>query len=243
MSQLHSTRTHDRDLYLGEDRYEEPKEMFKSLVELVRQSGGVSDGARVCDLGCAAGEFLYHLQRQFPEGEYHGYDVVPELLAKARRLAPAVEFGDGSVLDRELLPAASFDLTFMLGVHCIFDEFETSLGNLLHWTRPGGRAYVFGPFNPQPADVWVKYRLCSDSDPDHREPGWNIFSRQSVAAFLDRAVGEGRHRFVPFELPLDLPPHGDDPARSWTFRDESGRRLLRNGLSLLLTSFFIEISV
>ncbi len=68
-----------------------------------------------------------------------------------------------------------------------------------------------------------------------------MFSKRSVARFLDRELGAGRASFLPFELPLDLPPHEDDPVRTWTFRDESGRRLLTNGLSLLCNLELLEI--
>lgn len=239
---IHVERTHDKAIYLEEDRYENPKEMFKILASRALDSGAFRKGARVADIGCATGEYLYYLRSLFPDAEYHGYDVVPEFLDKARRKVSGVTFHQGSVLDRGTLAPASMDVTFLIGVMQIFDEFETCISNLLHWTVPSGRVFVVGLFNPYPIDVWVKYRLSRDPDPQHREPGWNMFSMASVSQYLDLCVGAGRYSFTPFEMPFDLPPHTTDPVRTWTFRDGNGRRLFTNGLSLICHIEILEIS-
>lgn len=239
---IHVKRTHDKAIYLEEDRYENPKEMFKVLASRAIASGALRKGARVVDIGCAAGEFLYYLRSRCPDAEYHGYDVVPELLIKARSKVPGVAFHQGSILDRETLAPASVDVAFLIGVMQIFDEYETSISNLLHWTSPGGRIFIARLFNPYPIDVWVKYRWSDDPDPYHREPGWNMFSMASVSRYLDSRVGAGRYSFTPFEMPFDLDPHAGDPVRTWTFQDQNGRRLFTNGLSLLCHIEILEIS-
>lgn len=234
-------RTHDKEIYLKEDRYEKPKEIFKVMADLVRHDQVITTDCLVCDFGCAAGEFLYYLVRQFPEAQYTGFDVVPELIEKAREKLPDVRFQSGSVLDRSILPESSVDVAFLLGVLSIFDEFEPCISNMLYWVRPGGRIYVKGIFNKYPADVWVKYRLADDPDPSHREPGWNMFSKASIARFLDDTIGKDKHAFIPFEMPFDLEPNPDDPVRSWTFSDSHHRRLFTNGLSLLCNQEILEI--
>ena len=234
-------RTHDKAVYLQDDRYERPKEIFERAFDLVRDAGCLSAGGVSCDVGCATGEFLYYFKREFPSATCCGVEVVQELLDRARERVPGVEFRLGSVLDRTALPAGYADVTFLLGVHSIFDAFEPCLANLLHWTRTGGRVLVFGLFNPFPIDVWVKYRNADDSNLDHREPGWNIFSQATVSKYLDAQLGPGRHRFIPFELPFDLAPTPKDPVRTWTFQDAGGRRLLTNGLSLLCHLAFLDI--
>ncbi|MBI4322980.1 MAG: class I SAM-dependent methyltransferase [Candidatus Omnitrophica bacterium] len=238
---INVARTHDKAIYLADEYYERPKEVFKVAYAQAQASGALMPGAQVGDFGCAAGQFLAYLKRQVPDAHYTGYDVVPELLAQARRKVPGVTFREGSVLDRALLPEASLDIAFLLGVHSIFDAFEPCLSNLLFWTKPGGRVYVFGGFNPHPIDVWVKYRLVDDPDPEHREPGWNLFSKASFSRYLDVHVGPERHTFIPFELPFDLPPRADDPVRTWTMRDAEQRRLLTNGLCLVMRFELLEI--
>jgi len=234
-------RTHDLEIYLNEERYQQPKEIFKVLVRRIQETGLLETGGTLCDMGCATGEFLYYARQHFPAACLLGVDVMPQLIARAREMVPGVEFQVGSVRERDTLPVHSVDVMVMQGVMSIFDDFETTLDNLLAWTRPGGRIYVFGLVNPWPVDVWIKIRRSDDPDPEHREPGWNIFSRASLGRFLDERLGPGRHRFTPFEMPFDLEPHPDDPVRSWTFRDASGRRLFTNGLCLLLNLEILEI--
>lgn len=236
-------RTHDKEIYTVENRYENPKEVTRKLTSLVLESSVLKKGSKIADVGCAAGEFLFHLQRSFPDAQYTGYDPVPELLEKARQVVPKVTFKQGSVLDRGMIEKHSQDVVFLQGVHSIFDEIEPCFGNLIEWTKPGGRVYVFGPFNPNPVDVFVKYHLHSDPNPNHLEPGWNIFSRASVSKFVDSKVGPGKHRYIPFEMSNDLPRNSEDPVRSWTFQDNQSRRLFTNGLCLLLPLEILEISV
>ena len=236
-----AVRTRDLGIYLKESRYDEPKEVFKLLASLARDCGVLREGSVVSDFGCAAGEFLHYLSREIPEARYFGYDVVPALLEKAREHTPKVVFSIGSVLDKTLLAPASTDIAFMSSVHSIFDEFEPCLANLLHWTRKGGRIFIFGVFNPYPVDVWVTFRTADHPDPAHREAGWNMFSKASVSRYLEATLGVGKHTFIPFEMPFDLPPNSDDPVRSWTFLDGQNRRLFTNGLSLICNLEILEI--
>ena len=238
---LEVRRTHDLEVYLKEQRYEEPKELFKILAGIVKRSGAMVEGSRVFDFGCAAGEFLYYMRKEFPSAKYIGYDVVPELIDAARQKVQGVDFRLGSVTEAQLLTCDSIDVAFMAGVHSIFDEFESCFSNLFRWVRPGGRLYVVGLFNPSPIDVWVKYRRVDDPDLDHREPGWNIFSKASVSRFIDSTIGPGNHSFTPFEMPFDLESNAEDPVRSWTFIDGQGRRLATNGLSLICNIEILEV--
>lgn len=235
-----NTLKHGTAIYLEENRYEQPKEMFKQLAELAKQRGVLKAGSVVCDFGCAAGEFLYHLRRECPMATYSGYDVVSELLDKARTKVPGVAFQHGSVLDRSLRPPASADLTFLVGVHSLFEDFEPCVSNLLQWTRPGGAIYIAGLFNPYPADVWVTYRLA-DAPRGQRESGWNLFSKASVSRYLDALATPVGYTFLPFVMPCDVAPHPRDVVRTWTFRDERNRRVFTNGLSLLCHLEILEI--
>jgi SAM-dependent methyltransferase len=236
-------RTHDKEIYLQENRYRNPKECFKRLADLIRASGLLRPGVVMADFGCATGELLYYLARQFPAARLCGFDIVPEFIESACAAVPDTEFKTGSVLEARTVAEQTFDVTLLVGVHSIFDEIETCLSNLIRWTRPGGRVYVFGQFNPNPIDVWVKYRRCDDSRKEHLEPGWNIFSTATVREFLAAQPRVTKFQIHPFEMPFDLPPHPDDPVRTYTMTLESGRRILVNGLMLISHQCFLEICV
>ena len=227
-------------MYLAESRYREPKEIFKLVAARLREAG-LPPGARVADLGCAAGELLHLLRRELPDAELLGFDVVPELLEKARHEVPGAAFAQASVLDPDALPGATLDAALMLGVHSIFDDVEPWLGNLVRWTRPGGLILVFGLFNPHPVDVWIRYRDVERHGPEHRERGWNNLSQRTVGDAVERLLGPGRHAFTPFSLPFDLAPNPDDPIRSWTEPLAGGGRTFANGLGLHGDLHLLEI--
>jgi SAM-dependent methyltransferase len=228
-----------RDVYLKESRYDRPKEIFKRLAALAGESGLLKTGARVADIGCAAGEFLYFLSKTHPGAHYAGWDALPELVDKARRMVPEVEFSTGSVLDGALAPQASFDVLFLNGVMSLCDDFRPVLDNVLRWTRPGGRLYIFEIFNPHPLDVFLRFRRAGDESGDGMGH-WNILSRQTVGAFLDEIAGRDSYRFIPFEMSFDLAADPDDAVRTWTWLVD-GRRLFTNGLSMLLNLEVLEI--
>jgi SAM-dependent methyltransferase len=225
------------------------QEIYKYVAQAARQAGSLRDGAIVCDFGCAAGDFLFYLRSLAPDARYFGYDLANAAIVQAQAreqarqddLSPAILFRPGSVLDKALLPAASLDVAFMLGVHPFFDEIESALANLLLWARGGGYLAIFGLFNPYPVDVHVTYRPVGDSPAGESGRGWNLFAKAAVSRYLDDALGPDKHRFTPFILPYDLPPDPADPTRSWTMMAGDGRRWLTNGLSLLLNQELLEI--
>jgi len=185
-----------------------------------------------CDVGCAAGEFLYFLH-SLPEAQLKGIDVVPELLEKTRAMVPTASIDTGSIIDPNALEASSFDVLFFFcsGVVQIFDDFKLCLSNLISWCKPGGRIYIAGIFNPFPIDVWIQYRKSSDPD-EHREPGWNLFSEESMGKFLHDSPKCHKYVFHDFKMPFDISKHEHDFMRTWTMKGD-GERILTNGLSLL----------
>ena len=176
-------RTHDQ-LYLTAERHDKPKEMFKWIAVHAEARGALKKNKRVVDFGCAAGEFLYFLSRAYAGPIYMGVDVLDVLVEKARTRSPSVTWQSGSVLEPDLIAKNSIDTAFLSGVLSIFDDYQPALDNLISWTRPAGHIFVFGVFNPHPVDVWVKYRSVDEHAELHREPGWNVFSRKSIGAYL-----------------------------------------------------------
>lgn len=234
-------RDHDK-LYLSEHRYDDPKEMFKFMVHCVEQDGrALLAGAVVCDVGCAAGELAYYLRKTWPQTRVIGYDLLPELVERARNVVEGAEFNTGSALDPGLMPESFADVIFMSGVLSIFDDYKVALTNLVSWLKPGGRAIVFGVFNPEPVDVIIRSRASEAGDDTPWETGWNVFSTQSIRGFLGKSPARPEVAFYPFRLPFDLPQNADDPLRSWTIPLADGNRMIVNGLCLVHHFMALEI--
>jgi SAM-dependent methyltransferase len=234
-------RTHDA-FYLDENRYSEPKEMFKFIAEHAFVQSESNSSLSICDFGCAAGEFLYYLNSILPKANLTGVDVMPVLLSKAAKFVPSAEFKEGSVLDGSFGSESLYDKSFLIGVHSIFDEFETCFTNLVKWTKPGGCVYIVGMFNPFPVDVLVKYKESKNYESNMYESGWNIFSQQSVSEFLKKNEKVKSLEFKKFSITIDLPRQAD-PVRSWTLRDFREDRFIVNGLCLIQPHYLLEIKL
>lgn len=234
-------RTHDA-FYLDENRYNEPKEMFKFIAANAFDQNEKSSSLSVCDFGCAAGEFLFYLRSVLPKASLEGVDVMPSLLEKAAKFVPSAKLREGSVLDGDCKAESQYDKSFLIGVHSIFDEFETCFGNLVKWTKPGGSVYIVGMFNPLPVDVLIKYKESKNYENDVYESGWNIFSQQSVSGFLGKNKKVKSSSFKKFEITIDL-PRQEDPLRSWTLRDYRDSRWIINGLCILQPHYLLEIKL
>lgn len=234
-------RTHDA-FYLDENRYNNPKEMFKFVAANAFSAEEMSSEMSVCDFGCAAGEFLYYLNTILPNATLDGVDVMSSLLEKCAKFVPSAKLEEGSVLDVTCKEESQYDKSFLIGVHSIFDEFETCFSNLVKWTKPGGSVYIVGMFNPFPVDVLIKYKESKNYESDVHESGWNIFSQQSVSDFLLKNSKVKSVDFTKFDITLDL-PRQEDPLRSWTLRDYQEKRWIMNGLCILQPHYLLEIKL
>lgn len=226
MAQL--MRTHDDGVYLAESRYETAKENFKFCRSFVPEHSKPID---IYDFGCAAGEFPFYLNQTFPRDRIHGVDILPSLIAKAKRESPSGHFQVGSVTDQDALKAHVSDVSFLIGVHSIFEDPTVCFANLIHWTKPGGTVIIFGLFNPHPVDVFIKVR-CERDEVDHREPGWNAISQATTSRFLASQDRVASYDFHPFTIGIDLPTQAD-PLRSWTQAMHNGERQIINGIGLI----------
>jgi hypothetical protein len=98
--------------------------------------------------------------------------------------------------------------------------------------------YIVSMLNDDDIDVRVRYR-DNRHMPDEWQRGQNIHAAPTLARWLTGRVQS--FRFLPFEMPFDVPRRPDYPHRSWTFRDAEGRRLVTSGLSLLYHERILEI--
>jgi len=238
---MKTERTHDK-FYLDENRYNQPKEMFKFIANKAFSEESRDSNFKIADFGCAAGEFLFYLNQILPNASLIGIDILPELLDKCSRFVPAAKLKEGSILDGDIQPENYFDKTFLIGVHSIFDEFETCLNNLVKFTKIGGAAYVAGMFNPFPVDVIIKYKESKNINKDIFESGWNIFSQESVSRFLVNHQKVKSFSFIPFEINMSL-VRQQDVIRSWTIQCSKGKHLITNGLCIIQPIFLLEIQL
>tara|TARA_B100001105_G_C22391610_1_gene444651 strand:- start:63 stop:788 length:726 start_codon:yes stop_codon:yes gene_type:complete len=228
-------RNHDK-FYLNENRKDAPKEQFKFLFKKSLEGKNFND-LKICDIGCATGDFLYYLSNSIKDAEFFGIDIREDLLAKAKQEVSDCNFILGDISDSKTLPKMQFDIAYMTGVLSIFDDCETVLENFLGLIKPKGIGYIFGIFNSYDIDALIKIR--NSNYQDEWESGWNLFSKSSISKILD---GKNiQYSFSDWNIDIDIPKHEDDPLRSWTIKDENKSQLIVNGIQLLHTYSLLEI--
>ena len=222
-------RTHDT-LYLHEDRSNNTKESFKFINSIFVKENVKS----ICDVGCATGEFLYYFKQQHPEITATGIDVMPELLERAKCLCPDVTFYEGNIAKKNTLPQVKFDAVFCLGVLGIFDNPQEVLTNLVSLLKKnvGCKLYLFTSFNDYPVDVLLRVRRTDGGEPSDWEVGWNLFSYTTIKNTLMQLGARTVEKF-PFHISIDLPPHPEDPLRSWTEKTPGGERYFISGMRMI----------
>ena len=156
---------------------------FKVLEKFIKKNN-FNEDFKICDIGCATGEFLYYISNQFPKCKITGIDVSEKLLEKAKQVIPSGEFIKESI-EKPLELKQKFDVTNMNGVLSIFDDPEPILENCLKLTKDGGTVFITGFFNADPIDMITRYRR-SDQENSILEKGWNMHSMYTINKILEK---------------------------------------------------------
>ena len=85
-------------VYSDKDIYENPKEYFKTLKDLVKKRFK-NDLVSIVDLGCSSGAFLFYLKEYLNIKTGIGMDISDSHLNQARKVMPNFNFIEGSILD------------------------------------------------------------------------------------------------------------------------------------------------
>lgn len=110
---------------------------------------------RVLDVGCGTGSLLYYLVSSYPKAQLSGIDLVPEMLAIARRrLPPSIELREGSV---EHLPFEDeqFDIVVSCSMFHYIHNPITALRQIHRVLRSGGQLVI-----TDWCDDYIACRIC-----------------------------------------------------------------------------------
>ncbi len=240
-----TVRTHDL-LYLNENRYDEPKQLHQDIltsIEAFLNQVNRIQSATILDAGCAAGEFSYYLHKSLTNVRVFGFDLLPDLIEKAKTKVPGVDFIVGDIQSSSTVEESFADVVTCTGVLSIFDDFVPVVENLIYWCKPKGRVYLHSLFSNYPFDVRLRYGASDSYGSGVLETGWNIFSKASVSNFLESKIMRGQitsFRFDDFNMKTKLEMK-EDLIRSWTVEDGEGNLMLTNGLNLLQPHAILEI--
>ena len=84
-------------MYTKKDRYIKPKEIFINLIKILKKEK-LNKTKSLIDIGCASGELLFNLNRNFENLNLTGLDVDKKLILKARDKCPkSIKFIKGDI--------------------------------------------------------------------------------------------------------------------------------------------------
>ncbi len=220
-------------VYLQEDYYKNPKEIFYFVAKLMN-----SNNFSCLDLGCARGEFLYYLKQNFDTTKLLGVDYSEVLIDKAQEYE-GLNGVDFYVDSAETFNSSNkFDFVTLLGTISYFDDTYFVLETIKKHLKSNGRAFILSCFNFDDVDVLVKYRNNKIFKTDEFERGWNRHSIETIKKNLFK-LGMKLVDVHNFELSFKLQKQ-EDPSRAWNIETEYGRKWL-NGLGFLYDLSVLEI--
>jgi len=235
-------RTHD-DFYLKDKRKEKTKEYFKFLHKILSKNKKInSKKTKIIDIGCATGELIYFLKNKFENANYYGLDVHPKLIKYAKKDPDLknVDFSVGNIVDTpKEKHFKKYDVVLFIAVHSIWDNIDVWFTNLRKYGKKGSRIYIFGLFNPNPIDTFVKVRR-SGSKNKNLEPGWNLISIQTYKSYFKEKKIKN-YKFYPWEIKIKLPKNKSDLMRSYTQKISRNKYQLTSGIGLIHTLRLLEI--
>ncbi len=226
-------RLHD-EFYLKENRYDDPKEAFKMLYKELKKK----KFNNLLDVGCANGELIYFLEKNFPSVEFTGVDILQSLLDKAKSYCHKNTVFLKKDVSKKKFVIGKFDRIILSGVLSIFDDPDPIIKNLLDNLTKKGKLYIFGAFNPNPFNVLVKYEDVRKMKNIYQS-GWNIFSLETIRTIAKKY--NKKTKIKEFKMPFDIKKRNSDLIRTWTIKHEN-RRLWTNGLGIIYYGYWIEIS-
>ena len=221
------------DQYLYLDRYKNPLKIFKVLAQKI----GHRSKGDLLDIGAATGEFIYHLERNI-SNKLTGLEIDARLIKRATKFVSS-PIKQGDVLNGNLFSENQFEIITFLNTHMIFDDLRPVLENIKKWSSPGGKIFIFGAFNPDPADIWIRYRI-SDKPEGNLESGWNIPSITGISNLVTELFGKTSFKWEKFEIDFKIEKDPSDFLRQRTINSGTDYFII-NGLCQIVYPYILEI--
>lgn len=234
---MHDLEYDSAYIYFEEDYYNNPKEIFKFVAKSILEHTSSNKPQSLLDVGCARGEFIYYLLKQYPEQftSIMGVDLLEELISSAKAFDGLKDIDFQCVSCDSYTIGKHFDVITMLGLISALANIKQTFANAALHQKTGGKLFVFSRFNHTDADVKVYYENRS------KKKDWQVTATHSIHTIKDisEQCGYKIVDLLKFELPFELEEREDDPLRSWTIRTENGTKFI-NGLGLI---FDLELMI
>ena len=203
------------------------KDFYDDYIKKIEQVNATS----VMELGCASGDFLYHLPNHI---NGIGIDKSKELIdvANKSRIKDNLEFYCEDFLDQEFNRSA--DIVVMTGFLCTFMSFEEILLKAINAAQ---KLVLINDFlNPYGVDARYTLR-CNEHFPKTFETIYSVWSTSTMSSFLDRI--SSKYKFEPYDMSTTL-SEGTVPLRNY-HANLDGERVIVNRAGMILRGYNIII--
>jgi ubiquinone/menaquinone biosynthesis C-methylase UbiE len=229
-------RLHDT-LYLKENRYKKPKECFKMLIRLLKKKINKKIKYKLIDIGCANGELIFNLEKNFKNVEITGLDIRKDLINKAKKnVSRNINFIRKDISNKKFKLKNKYDIIIFSGVLAIFDNPNLVLKNLLKVLKPKGTIYIFDIFNMFDYNIYTKYEDIKMKK-KVLQSGWNMLSLNFIKKFFKNKKVE----FFKFNINKKIKKNKSDPLRTWTIKFQK-KNYFTNALNFIYHQYWIRIS-
>ena len=229
-------RLHD-ELYLKENRYENIKENFKFIIKILKKNINKNKKYKLLDVGCANGELIYNLHKNFKNLEISGCDIRQDLMDKAKKnMKEKVKFYKRD-LSKKKFVVGKFDIIICAGTIACFEDLKLVLKNLTSNLKPKGQLYIFSNLNIYDINVFTKYEDINKKK-GILQTGWNVWS---VKAIKDHFKNIKKVKFFKFTSKIGRKQNKKDLMRSWTIK-LNNKNHYTNGLNMIQNQFLVKIS-
>jgi SAM-dependent methyltransferase len=172
---------------LGWGRLGRERVRFARMAEVIEEV----DAESVLDVGCGFADLHDYLRERGWSGRYQGIDIVPGLLAEARRRDPDLALDEADAADFRSGEQELFDVVVASGV---FNARIASEPNQAHIERTVRRMFELSRIAVH-VDFLSTYVDFQHPDAWHTDPAWAL----DLARGLSRRF-RLRHDYMPFEF-------------------------------------------
>ena len=230
-------RLHD-ELYLKENRYENPKENFKFIIKILKKNINKNRNYKLLDVGCANGELIYNLDKNFKNLELSGCDIRNDLIRKAKEnLNKKIKFYQRDISKNKLV-IGKFDIIICAGTISCFDNINLILKNLMSNLKKDGQIYIFSNLNEYDFNVFTRYEDIKYKK-GVMQTGWNVWSKTTIKKFFVQR--NKKVKFYKFFSKKVRKQNKKDKIRTWTIK-LNGKNYFTNGLTIIQNQYLVKIS-
>jgi SAM-dependent methyltransferase len=204
------------------------KEIFYQVQKIIKKHHGKNTIPNILDVGCANGNLINFLEKEFPNSTFTGIDVSQKLISKCKKTDHKIFITSDY---KKFSKLKKYDVVIGIGLSGYVSNLITLIQDLLKFVKKDGFLLVEGGVNFNGFDVNVKFRQ-NKSKPLKWETGFNSISSNYLENFLKK--NKLKFKYFNWDFPIAIKYNKNvSKIRNRTFKDENGKFWIFNGLNFI----------